>query len=97
MEMARNRIEGMPQEPEVGEVYEGRVTSIKPFGAFVEILPGQEGLVHISELASGFVDNVRDVVKEGEMIQVKVLSVEDDRVRLSRKALEKEKATESPA
>ena len=97
MEMARNRIEGMLQEPEVGEVYEGRVTSIKPFGAFVEILPGQEGLVHISELASGFVDNVRDVVKEGEIISVKVLSVEDDRVRLSRKALEKKEEVSEPS
>jgi len=86
-ERARNMILGMVAEPEVGQVYEGTVTSIKTFGAFVEILPGQEGLCHISELADHYVEKVEDVVRVGEKIRVKVISIDDQgKVKLSRKA-----------
>jgi polyribonucleotide nucleotidyltransferase len=69
-----------------GELYEGRVTEIKDFGAIVELFPGADGLCHISELDTGYVDKVEDICKVGDTMQVKVLSVEGDRVRLSRKA-----------
>ena len=63
------------------------MTSIKTFGAFVEILPGQEGLCHISELADHYVEKVEDVVRVGEKIRVKVISIDDQgKVKLSRKA-----------
>ncbi|MBI4616638.1 MAG: S1 RNA-binding domain-containing protein, partial [Planctomycetes bacterium] len=91
-ERARQRVEDITREPEVGELYHGKVTSIKPFGCFVEIIPGQEGLVHVSELSSGYVASVRDVVREGDMVWVKVLAVDDnDRVRLSKKAADEER------
>jgi polyribonucleotide nucleotidyltransferase len=84
-------IQGLTANPEVGRIYRGKVTSIKDFGCFVEILPNQEGLVHISELAEGFVNNVRDVVSEGAEIQVKVLAVDEQgRVKLSKKAADLE-------
>jgi polyribonucleotide nucleotidyltransferase len=66
------------------------VTELKDFGAIVELFPGADGLCHISQLDEGFVKNVSDVCKIGDTIKVKVLSVEDDRVRLSRKAALKE-------
>ena len=91
-EAAKRRIESMTEEPEIGRIYQGTVTGIKPFGAFVEFLPGQEGMVHVSELADGFVNNVRDVVKEGDPVYVKVLSVDRDRIRLSKKAADEEMA-----
>jgi polyribonucleotide nucleotidyltransferase len=82
------RIQEMTAEAEVGKVYKGIVKTIKDFGAFVEILPGTDGLVHISELANERVGKVTDVVKEGEEIEVKVLEVDGrGRIRLSRKAL----------
>jgi polyribonucleotide nucleotidyltransferase len=70
------------------------VTRIANFGAFVEILPGMEGLLHISELAEHRVKEVQDEIKEGEEILVKVLEVDGDRVRLSRKAVLREKRLE---
>ena len=83
-----SRIEAMTEEIRVGRVYTGTVNSIKDFGCFVEIAPGKDGLVHISELAEGFVKSVTDVVKVGEKIDVKVIAVDDqNRVKLSRKAL----------
>jgi polyribonucleotide nucleotidyltransferase len=83
---AMEAVESLTASVQIGRIYEGRVTSIKDFGAFVEILPGKDGLCHISELAEGFVRSVNDVVKMGEYIQVKVISVDDqDRVKLSRK------------
>ena len=89
-------IEGLTQEAEVGKVYAGKVRSIKDFGAFVEILPGTDGLLHISEVADHHVDNVRDHVNEGDEIMVKVVNIDErDRIRLSMKALteeEREKA-----
>ncbi|WP_417909615.1 polyribonucleotide nucleotidyltransferase [Candidatus Electronema sp. PJ] len=82
------RIEGMTAMPEVGRVYDGLVKTIKDFGAFVEILPGTDGMVHISELAVQRVNKVEDVLKEGDRIKVKVLDVDSrGRIRLSRKAV----------
>ena len=75
----------------VGDIYEGTVTEIKDFGAIVELGPGKDGLCHISELADSYVENVRDVCDVGDTIPVKVLSVRDNSVRLSRKAALKER------
>ena len=79
-------IEAMVEEVEVGDVYTGKVVSIKAFGAFVEIVPGKEGLVHISELAEERVAKVEDVVKEGDEVKVKVINIDNlGRIKLSRK------------
>jgi polyribonucleotide nucleotidyltransferase len=80
-------------EPEVGEIYEGTVVKIMDFGAFVQIMPGTDGLVHISQLANHRVNKVSDIVKEGDRIKVKVLEINrDGKIRLSHKAvLEEEK------
>lgn len=81
------RIQQITAVPEVGQVYEGEVRTIKEFGAFVQILPGTDGMVHISELANERVKNVADVVKEGDVIKVKVIDIDNrGRIRLSRKA-----------
>jgi polyribonucleotide nucleotidyltransferase len=81
-------IEGIVEEAEIGKIYEGRVTRIAEFGAFVEIIPGTDGLVHISELAHQRVRRVEDVLKEGDMVKVKCLDVDHQgKIRLSRKAL----------
>ena len=86
-ERARRIIAGMTEEAEVGRIYEGQVKSTTTFGAFVEIMPGTEGLLHISELQAGRVDKTEDVVKKGDMVQVKLLSIDEKgRLRLSRKA-----------
>ena len=82
----------MTKEISVGEIYQGTVVSIKEFGAFVEVLPGKDGLVHISELADMRVNRVEDVVKNGDVIWVKCIGVDDKgRVKLSRKAAMKER------
>jgi polyribonucleotide nucleotidyltransferase len=87
-ERARELIEQMFQTPEVGKVYEGVVKSTTAFGAFVEILPGVEGLLHISELQHGRTDRTEDVVRKGDAVRVKLLEVDErGRMRLSRKAL----------
>ncbi len=87
MKIARNAIEGMTSEAEVGKIYRGKVVTIKEFGAFVEFLPGKDGLVHISELANFRVKQTEDIVKMGDDIWVKCLGVDEKgRVRLSRKA-----------
>ena len=79
------------QEPEVDKIYHGRVVKIMDFGAFVEILPGTDGLVHISQLAPERVQRVTDVVKEGDMIDVKVLGIDKQgKIRLSRRAVMEE-------
>ena len=81
-------IKGLTAEPEVGAVYKGAVQRITDFGAFVELMPGTDGLLHISEMAHTRVDKVTDVMKEGDVIEVKVLSVErDGKVRLTRREL----------
>jgi polyribonucleotide nucleotidyltransferase len=85
------KVKAITAEAEVGAVYQGTVKTIKDFGAFVEILPGTDGLVHISELDTKRVAKVTDVVKEGDVIEVKVLDVDNrGRIRLSRKALMEE-------
>ena len=87
-ERARAMVAAITTEPEVGKVYEGPVKSTTPFGAFVEILPGVEGLLHISELQHGRTEKTEDVVKKGDVVQVKLLEVDDrGRMKLSRKAL----------
>jgi polyribonucleotide nucleotidyltransferase len=88
MERARQMIKALTVEPEIGAEYEGTVKSTTAFGAFVEILPGTEGLVHISELAHGRTDKTEDVVKKGERVRVKLIDRDErGRLRLSMKAL----------
>ncbi len=88
VEEAKRRVEALCAEIKVGAVYEGKVISIKEFGAFIEIAPGRDGLCHISELDSGYVGRVDDVVQIGDKVQVKVIAIDDQgRVKLSRKAL----------
>jgi polyribonucleotide nucleotidyltransferase len=85
---AREMVEALVQEPEIGKTYTGKVKTTTAFGAFVEIMPGVEGLVHISELQHGRTEKTEDVVKKGDTIEVKVLEVDDrGKMRLSRKAL----------
>lgn len=82
------RIEALTEDIQPGRIYTGKVTSIKDFGAFIEIAPGKDGLCHISELSDGFVKNVNDVCKVGDVLEVKVIAVDDqNRVKLSRKAV----------
>jgi polyribonucleotide nucleotidyltransferase len=101
-EAARRMIAGMTEEAEVGRIYDGVVKNITTFGAFVEIMPGTEGLLHVSEIQDGRVDKVEDVLKKGDAVQVKLLSIDEKgRLRLSRKAALKElaggTAAEAPA
>jgi len=87
-ELAMKKIEAIVEEVEVGKTYVGKVTRIMNFGAFVEILPGKEGLVHISQLAPHRVGKVTDEVSEGEEVTVKVVGVDEQgRINLSRKVL----------
>jgi polyribonucleotide nucleotidyltransferase len=95
MQIARNAVEGMTAEAEIGRVYRGRVVTLKEFGCFVEFLPGKDGLVHISELANFRVKNTEDIVKVGDEIWVKCLGVDEKgRVRLSRRAAMEDKEKE---
>jgi polyribonucleotide nucleotidyltransferase len=81
-------IRGLTTEPEVGAVYKGTVTRVADFGAFIEILPGTDGLLHVSEMAHHRVDKVTDVMKEGDTVEVKVVSVDrDGKIRLTRREL----------
>lgn len=87
MKKARQMIEDIVREVEVGEVYTGKVTRLMKFGAFIEVLPGKEGLCHISQLADHRVEKVEDVVQVGDQLQVKVVEIDDKgRVNLSHKA-----------
>lgn len=94
---AKDIIEAMTEPPRVGRVYkQSKVVSVKDFGAFVEIIPGIEGLCHISEISDGYVKNVEDVCKVGDMIDVKLLLIDDQgRFKLSRKAALLEDAPKS--
>ncbi len=95
MKIAREAITGMTAEAEIGKTYRGKVVTIKEFGAFVEFLPGKDGLVHISELANFRVKKTEDIVKMGDEIWVKCLGVDEKgRVRLSRKAAMAERDAE---
>lgn len=85
-------VEAYTHEVKAGEIYDATVTKVMQFGAFVEILPGQEGLVHVSELDSNFVKNVEDVVKVGDKFKVKVMKIDEKgRTNLSRKAMQETK------
>ncbi|MBI5629598.1 MAG: polyribonucleotide nucleotidyltransferase [Elusimicrobia bacterium] len=87
-EQAKAEVEALTMEAEVGKIYKGHVVSIKEFGAFVEIFPGKEGLLHISQIDVNRVRRVEDVLKEGDEVEVKVLEVDNDgKIRLSRKAV----------
>jgi polyribonucleotide nucleotidyltransferase len=96
-ERARQMVEASVAEPEVGAIYEGTVKTTTAFGAFVEIMPGREGLLHISELAHERTNKTEDVVKKGDTVRVKLLEVDDrGKMRLSRKALiEKDESADS--
>ena len=76
MQVAVDRIKSITMEPETGAIYNGKITRLMEFGAFVEIAPGKEGLVHISKLAKKRVDKVTDVVKEGDLVAVKLLEID---------------------
>lgn len=94
LEACMARIEALTEEIKVGRIYSGTVSSIKDFGAFIEIAPGKDGLCHISELSDGFVKSVTDICKVGDTLEVKVIAVdEQNRVKLSRKAILQEAAT----
>ena len=82
IEKALEWIRSLTEEPEVGKIYEGRVVSIKDFGAFINIMPGTDGMVHISQLANERVERVEDVLTEGQMVKVKLTGI-DERGRLS--------------
>jgi polyribonucleotide nucleotidyltransferase len=85
---AREIIERLTETPEIGKIYEGTVRRVEGYGAFVEILPGSDGLVHISELAPYRVREVTDIVQEGDSLEVKVINIDEQgKVRLSRKAV----------
>ncbi len=88
MERAKQIIEGLIGDVEIGKTYDGKVTSVVPFGVFVEILPGKEGLCHISELSDARVEDINAYIKQGDKISVKVLDInERGQLKLSRKAL----------
>ncbi len=90
-DLARTRIESLTEEIEVGKIYEGTVAKIMDFGAFVNILPGKDGLVHISQISNERVENVTDKLSEGDLVKVIVLEIDrQGRVRLSMKAVDEE-------
>ena len=90
---AREMVEAIVQEPEVGRIYEGPVKNTTTFGAFVEIMPGTEGLCHISELQDGRTEKTEDVLKKGDVTRVKLLAIDErGRLKLSRKAALAEEA-----
>jgi len=92
MKIAREAVESMMAEIEVGKIYRGKVVTIKEFGCFVEVFPGKDGLVHISELANFRVKQTEDIVKIGDEIWVKCIGIDDKgRVKLSRKAAMEER------
>ena len=86
MDKAIEMIKDIVREAEIGKFYSGKVVKIMDFGAFVEILPGSEGLIHISQLANERVNKVTDILKEGDEVLVKVIDIENGKIRLSRKA-----------
>jgi polyribonucleotide nucleotidyltransferase len=95
--IALKRIEDITAEAEIGQIYEGVVKSIVTFGAFVEILPGKDGLLHISEIAHRRIEKVEDVMKLGDVVKVKVIDINGDgKIRLSKKALEERQEGDPP-
>ena len=84
-------IKAMTASPEVGKIYDGKVIKIMDFGSFVEIIPGKEGLLHISQIDNKRVNKVTDYLKEGDQVKVKLLKIENGKFSLSRKVLLDEK------
>ena len=92
-EKAREEIERLSEDVKIGKIYTGKVTSIKDFGAFIEVIPGQDGLCHISELSDRFLKTVGEEVKLGQSVRVKVIAIDDQgRIKLSRKQAMKDEA-----
>src|SRR5476649_2093128 len=89
IDKAVTRIKNIASKPEVGEIYDGKVKSIMPYGAFVEIMPGKDGLLHISEVDNRRLDSLEGVLKEGDKIQVKLIDIDKKtgKLKLSRKIL----------
>lgn len=97
LQLAKEKIENLVAIPEIGKIYEGPVTSVRDFGAFVEILPGTEGLCHISELTDKYVEDIYEIVKVGDRLKVKVIDIDAiGKIRLSRKAVIYEERGETP-
>jgi polyribonucleotide nucleotidyltransferase len=88
MQAALERIEKIIEEPELNKVYEGTVVKIVEFGAFVNILPGKDGLLHISEISQERVEDVNSVLNEGDKISVKLIGFDRGKLKLSKKALD---------
>ena len=89
LDAAVEKVKGITAEPEIGKTYDAKVVKIMNFGAFVEYLPGQEGLVHVSEVSGEYVKEVTDVLKEGQEVRVKLIGIDDQgRVKLSIKQAE---------
>jgi len=98
MRAALDIIQGITASPEVGRIYNGTVRRIAEFGAFVEILPGTDGLLHVSQIDEKRVENVRDYLKEGDKIPVKVLEVDrQGKIRLSLREARREQAEKENA
>ena len=88
IEQLLQEVEAMTAEPELNKIYKGKVVSIQPFGAFVEILPGKDGLLHISEIDKKRINKVEDVLHLGDIVEVKCVEIDNNgKVRLSRKVL----------
>ncbi len=97
-EAARGMVEGVTEEVKIGKIYTGRVASIKEFGAFIEVVPGTDGLCHISELSTDYVGKVGDVLKIGDIVKVKVIAIDEHgRIKLSRKQAMREDTQMAPA
>ena len=97
LEAAKNMIDMMFAEVEIGKTYTGKVMNVTTFGAFMEVLPGKDGLVHISELAEGRVDKVEDICKKGDVITAKCVGVDEKgRVKMSRRAALREGGGDAP-
>jgi polyribonucleotide nucleotidyltransferase len=97
LEAARKWIHGLTAEPEVGTIYEGKVVKVMEFGAFVNFFGAKDGLVHVSQMAAERVNSPSDVVKEGDVVKVKLLGFDDrGKVRLSMKAVNQETGEEIP-
>jgi polyribonucleotide nucleotidyltransferase len=90
---ALNIIKALTREPEIGEEFDGVVKRIEPYGAFVEIIPGQDGLLHISELAMERTPDIRDVLTEGDEMRVRIIDIDsNDRIKLSRRVILEDEA-----
>ena len=89
MDVAEQLVRALTSTPEIGARYTGRIVSVRDFGCFVELLPGLEALCHVSELAQGYVENVRDIVNEGDVVEVEVIEVDQQgRLKVSKKAVD---------